>query len=729
MNNHGGATSSDACSGVTWSNNFTSLSDDCGSSGFATVMFTATDDCGNISTTTATFTIVDTTPPVIDTPSSDYYANCDGQGNTVEFDLWLTSNGNGASASDICSNSVSWAPTLISTTSSCGNTGSWTYMFTAYDDCGNASTTSATFTIEDFDAPSIDVAAGPFIAQCDGQGNTNEFALWYSSHAGAQASDICSNVTWSDDYNISNWSSSCGNTGSVTVTFTATDDCGNASTTSATFTIEDTTPPQISCPSNITVNTDPNVCSANVNFSVTGSDICSNVSIVSVPASGSTFQVGTTTVHSVATDGCGNTTSCEFTVTVNSPTISLASPLLNGGRNLSCFGGNDGSINLTLTNVTAPVTFNWSGPNGYSSTDQNPIGLVSGSYYVTVYNGCTRTASINLSQPSPINYSAVKVNELCNGGNNGSITINASGGVSSYQYSSDNGSNWQNSNVFSSLTAGTYIVRVKDANDCQNNYSSIVVTQPNPITVNITMTNVTCNGLTNGAITLTSGGGTGTKTYSITGGAPYFNSGIFSNLSASTYSVIVKDANNCLSSVINTPVTQPAAVTFTTVVTNPSPCTGTNGRIVVTASGGNNFYNYSKNGGTNWQGSTTFSNLSTGDYNVKVKDASGCMSGISSVHVGCNVRESSNDAPSLNYMTAYPNPASDQVTVVFNSDKNATYTLNLTDVTGRTVLTQAGNLVEGSNQFELNLATFAKGVYVITLQNGDDTRKLKLIIQ
>ncbi len=64
--NNGGAVASDVCSGaVTWSNNFTALSDDCGATGSATVIFTATDACGNTSATTATFTIEDTQGPTI----------------------------------------------------------------------------------------------------------------------------------------------------------------------------------------------------------------------------------------------------------------------------------------------------------------------------------------------------------------------------------------------------------------------------------------------------------------------------------------------------------------------------------------------------------------------------------------------------------------------------------------------------------------------------------------
>ena len=84
---------SDACSGVTWSNDYDALSDDCGATGSATVTFTATDDCGNASSTTATFTIEDTTNPSLDMMASDSTVECDGMGNMTELNDWLANNG------------------------------------------------------------------------------------------------------------------------------------------------------------------------------------------------------------------------------------------------------------------------------------------------------------------------------------------------------------------------------------------------------------------------------------------------------------------------------------------------------------------------------------------------------------------------------------------------------------------------------------------------------------
>src|SRR5690606_11538952 len=69
LDSNGGATATNNCGAIAWTNDFTALSDLCGATGLATVIFTATDDCGNATTTTATFTIEDTTPPAFTCPT------------------------------------------------------------------------------------------------------------------------------------------------------------------------------------------------------------------------------------------------------------------------------------------------------------------------------------------------------------------------------------------------------------------------------------------------------------------------------------------------------------------------------------------------------------------------------------------------------------------------------------------------------------------------------------
>ncbi len=227
LTNHGGAVASDACNSVTWSNNFTALSDDCGATGSATVIFTATDACGNTSATTATFTIEDTQGPSITTPASDETVECDGAGNTAALNAWLANNG-GAVASDVCSGAVTWSNNFTALSDDCGATGSATVIFTATDACGNTSATTATFTIEDTQGPSITTPASDETVECDGAGNTAALNAWLANNGGAVASDVCSGaVTWSNNFTA--LSDDCGATGSATVTFTATDACGNIS--------------------------------------------------------------------------------------------------------------------------------------------------------------------------------------------------------------------------------------------------------------------------------------------------------------------------------------------------------------------------------------------------------------------------------------------------------------------------------------------------------------------
>src|SRR5690606_3137473 len=121
---------------------------------------------------------------------------------------------------------------------------------TATDACGNYAKTSATFTIEDTTAPELTSAINETV-ECNGEGNRYELEVWLDINGGASASDSCSGIVWSNDYEA--LSDDCGATHSVTVKFTATDACGNDAKTSATFTIQDTTAPELKDAQDLTV--------------------------------------------------------------------------------------------------------------------------------------------------------------------------------------------------------------------------------------------------------------------------------------------------------------------------------------------------------------------------------------------------------------------------------------------------------------------------------------------
>ncbi|MCI5091691.1 HYR domain-containing protein, partial [Phaeodactylibacter sp.] len=113
-------------------------------------------------------------------------------------------------------------------------------------------------------------------------------------------------------------SGSAFDTGTTTVTATATDGAGNTATCTLNVTVNDTEDPAITCPADITVDNDPGLCSAVVNIPApTVLDNCPGATFEYTPASGSAFEVGTTNVTATTADGAGNTASCTVNVTVN----------------------------------------------------------------------------------------------------------------------------------------------------------------------------------------------------------------------------------------------------------------------------------------------------------------------------------------------------------------------------------------------------------------------------
>ena len=139
---------------------------------------------------------------------------------------------------------------------------------------------------------------------------------------------------------------------------------------------------------------------------------------------------------------------CTFntSVTITQPTAALSATSLQA--NVSCFGGNNGSIDLTVTGGTAPYIFSWN--NTASSEDIS--GLTAGIYSVTITdaNGCTLNRSVTISEPaSAISLSSSSViNVACYNQNTGETLLNPSGGTSPYTYLWSNSSTSQNlSNV------------------------------------------------------------------------------------------------------------------------------------------------------------------------------------------------------------------------------------------------------------------------------------------
>lgn len=324
----------------------------------------------------------------------------------------------------------------------------------------------------------------------------------------------------------------------------------------------------------------------------------------------SNLTAGTYTLTVTDAQGCTQ---------ISSNTISQPPARLNASVSstidVSCFGGNTGSINLNVVGGVSPFTYAWS--NG--ATTPNLTGLGNGSYTVTVTdaNGCTALVSpINISQPAAaLSASTTKTNVNCFGAVTGSINLSPSGGTAPYTYVWSNGSTNQN---LSALAAGNYNVTITDSKNCQTT-SSITITQPaTSVSTSTTKTNVRCFGGNTGTTTAAAAGGTPPYNYSWSNG---ISTAVNSNLTAGNYTVTVTDANGC-TSVTTVTITQPTAALNVSGSSTPVSCFNVpTGAVSTIVTGGTTPYIYQwSNGGAG----TSISNLSAGNYSVTITDAMGC---------------------------------------------------------------------------------------------------------
>ncbi|MFN4911572.1 MAG: SprB repeat-containing protein, partial [Flavobacteriales bacterium] len=322
------------------------------------------------------------------------------------------------------------------------------------------------------------------------------------------------------------------------------------------------------------------------------------------------LTAGTYTVAVIDLNGCLVTD----TFTVNQPSQSaVVTPVI---ANVSCFGGNNGAVQLTVTGPNPPFSFAWS--NG--ATTEDIFNLVPGSYTNTITDavGCVTSYTANVTQPAAaLSMLSVDTNVLCFAQNTGSIDLSVFGGIAPYTYVWNNSASTQD---IQNLSAGIYSVTVTDANGCQANFST-QITQPNaPISSFVATTNVLCFGQSTGAIDLSVNGGTAPYTYLWSNNA---TSQDINALPIGFYSVVVNDANGCIHNA-SANIYQPASPVNVSATINPVSCFNlSDASIVVSVTGGTPSYFLSWSNGPT---TDTINNLAAGFYALQVTDFNGCTS-------------------------------------------------------------------------------------------------------
>ena len=291
--------------------------------------------------------------------------------------------------------------------------------------------------------------------------------------------------------------------------------------------------------------------------------------------------------------------------------------LSSSQTNVSCNGGSNGTITLTIGAGYSPYTFIWSN----SATTQNLTGLSVGSYSVTVTDSLGTVdslLSIGITQPSVLTASITVIqNVSCYGGSNGSAYAVPSGGTAGFTYLWSNSSTGDTAASLNYVGAG-YYVTVTDAHGCTTTAHG-VITQPTALNITITsLVNVSCNGGNNGSINGVVTGGTVAYSYSWSNGETVMHD---TNLVAGTYYLTVTDGNGC-TAIDTSVITQPSVLNDSMNFTNIS-CYGLpTGTATVYPYGGSFPYSYSwSNGPPNTANKT---GLSAGVYHVTITDVHGC---------------------------------------------------------------------------------------------------------
>lgn len=363
------------------------------SQGTYVLTWTFDDGNGNITNVNQTVTIADSTDPV--------FSNCPS---------------NISQTNDLgdCGALVSWTPPTAS--DNCSG-----FTVTSSHDPGDnfpLGTTTVTYVVTDVaghtDSCSFDVtisdSEAPVIIACPANTSVSTDPLVCAAIVNwtvPVASDNCPGVTMTATHN----SGDLFPIGTTTVTYTATDAAGNTATCSFDVTVNDTEVPVFTnCPSDITVNNDPGVCGAIVNWTApTATDNCSAVTLVSNYNPGDLFPTGITTVTYTATDAAGNSFNCSFDIMVND----VEPPVISGLSDLSVCQGNVPTWTEVVTDNCPGVTYT----SDYASGSTFPLGNTTVTYTATDASGNQTITSfvVNVFASGSIDLTVSPTGSVCVG--------------------------------------------------------------------------------------------------------------------------------------------------------------------------------------------------------------------------------------------------------------------------------------------------------------------------
>lgn len=348
------------------------------------------------------------------------------------------------------------------------------------------------------------------------------------------------------------------------------------------------------------------------------------------------LAAGMYTIKVTDNNGCVFTT---MPVILNSPILLAATSAKT--NDVSCHGANDANIMVIAIGGTAPYsyTFNQIPSNTGGATSGVFTGIPAGAGYtfsVRDLNNCVATtAPLEVIEPSMLTVTASIIsnyngtNISCAGSQDAILAAAANGGSSQYvfQLKKDNQLINQNTTgIFNSLGANTYSVTVIDNNSCVSTSAPISIIQPAVVTALASFDNGTNENCDDASISVTASGGVAAYVFELGTNTTGTNTGVFTGLINGTYSVKVRDMNNCTFIVPSIEINQPSNISVTAIVQHISCFGTTDGKITAVATGGTGYQYSLQQAPSNVTGSASgiFTGLPGGSYTVNVIDQNNC---------------------------------------------------------------------------------------------------------
>ena len=332
----------------------------------------------------------------------------------------------------------------------------------------------------------------------------------------------------------------------------------------------------------------------------------------------SNLNAGIYTVTGTDANGC--TIMSVFNI-LNPAILSLVNVI---PQDILCHGNNSGQINVLFSGGTGPLNYQLL-PGGNSNTSGSFTGLSSGTYTInaTDANGCSNTVQVSISEPPLLVLNSIDIHQPgCNPNNDGTVTVDANGGISPLVYSI--GGSFGTNNFFASMTSNTYIVIVKDANGCTVSSLALLKSINAPVFTAVTIKDIRCADNNDGTIQAIATGTAPIQLYSLSPGNVSNGNGFFVGLSAFQYTITVSDANGCTNTTLALISTPEKIQILPPEIQNDSCGIGSQNKVTIHATGGTGALTYLLQPGNISQNSPVFIGVQTGNYVVLVTDNNGC---------------------------------------------------------------------------------------------------------